>query len=93
MLEERYYAIDIFSNEWWINNSITAIIIIILFKVAMMYKRSEKVKNFNYFLGSLLLLLLLIYGVRLVSAKPPLSPFFLFSWAGYAGYTGSGYYG
>ena len=29
MLESRYYAIGIFSNEWWINNTITVIFILI----------------------------------------------------------------
>ena len=34
MLENRYYAIEFFSNEWWINNIITTIFVFSLLYIA-----------------------------------------------------------
>jgi hypothetical integral membrane protein (TIGR02206 family) len=57
MLENRYYAIEIFSSEWWINNLITTFsIILLLYLTKKIYNEDKYQKLFTIFLGSLLLL-------------------------------------
>ena len=59
MLENRYYAIPIFSNEWWINNIITLLCVIsFLFIANFLYKKNYS-KIFNYSVGIILLLRIL----------------------------------
>ena len=59
MLENRYYAIPIFSNEWWINNIVTLLcVLFFLFIANLLYKKNYS-KVFNYFIGILLLLRIL----------------------------------
>jgi len=61
MLENRYYAIDIFSNEWWINNVTTSIFILIfLYLGSKVYKNGKYQKLFTILLGSILLIRLLL---------------------------------
>jgi len=56
MLENRYYAIPIFSNEWWTNNIVTLLCVLFLLFIAnLLYKKNHS-KTFNYFIGILLLL-------------------------------------
>ncbi len=54
MLENRYYAISIFSNEWWINNFITIAFIILLLLISKKIKNKGYLKEFNYAIGILL---------------------------------------
>ena len=54
MLENRYYAISIFSNEWWINNFITITFIILLLLISKKIKNKGYLKEFNYAIGILL---------------------------------------
>ena len=57
MLENRYYAIDIFTNEWWINNIITSIsILLFLFISKKIYENKKYQKPFTFFVGSALLM-------------------------------------
>ena len=59
MLENRYYAIPIFSNEWWTNNIITILCVVsILFIANFLYKKNYS-KTFNYSVGIILLLRIL----------------------------------
>lgn len=60
MLENRYYAIGIFTNEWWINNIITTIFIISLLYISKkIYQNGKYQKLFSIFIGSTLLIRLL----------------------------------
>jgi len=56
MLENRYYAIDIFTNEWWINNIITSFFILLFLYIAkIVYENKNYQKLFSIVLGSALL--------------------------------------
>ena len=55
MLENRYYAITIFSNEWWINTILTILIISILLFYSNILLKKNKIRNFNTALGFILL--------------------------------------
>ena len=60
MLENRYYAIDIFSNEWWINNAVTVLFILIFLYIGkQVYKYEKYHKLFSISIGSFLLIRLL----------------------------------
>ena len=56
MLNERYYAIEIFSAEWWTNNLVTLFFIILFLIIGSLIRKSKYSKKFNYLLGILLLL-------------------------------------
>ena len=57
MLENRYYAIDIFSNEWWLNNAITILCILIFLYIGKhIYKNVKYQKLFSISIGSFLLI-------------------------------------
>ena len=56
MLENRYYAIAIFSNEWWINTIATIIAITFLLFISKSFLKNNKIKIFNLILGSVLLI-------------------------------------
>tara|TARA_B000000532_G_C18872897_1_gene409269 strand:+ start:1138 stop:1854 length:717 start_codon:yes stop_codon:yes gene_type:complete len=55
MLENRYYAIAIFSNEWWINTIATIIAITFLLFISKSFLKNNKIKTFNLIVGSVLL--------------------------------------
>ena len=55
MLENRYYAISLFSNEWWINTILTIVIISLLLFVSKIFLKKNKIKSFNTLVGSILL--------------------------------------
>ena len=60
MLENRYYAISIFSNEWWINNVVTfSVIFLLLFISKKIYANGRFQKLFSIFLGSSLIIRLI----------------------------------
>ena len=56
MLENRYYAIPIFSNEWWVNNIITLLFVISFLFIAKFLCKKDYSKTFNYSIGIILLL-------------------------------------
>ena len=57
MLENRYYAIAFFSNEWWINNITTiSFILFFLYVGSLAYKNNKSHKVFSISVGILLLL-------------------------------------
>ena len=56
MLENRYYAISIFSNEWWINNVVTfSVIFLLLFISKKIYANGRFQKLFLIFLFSIII--------------------------------------
>ena len=55
MLENRYYAIAIFSNEWWINTISTVIAISFLLYLSKIFIKNNSIKKFNIIIGSILL--------------------------------------
>ena len=60
MLENRYYAINIFSNEWWINNVVISILILMLLYLGKkIYRHGNYQKSFSILIGSTLLIRLL----------------------------------
>jgi len=60
MLENRYYAIDILSNEWWINNFVTFLVIFLLLYISkIIYKNGKYQKIFTIVIGSLLIIRLI----------------------------------
>ena len=75
MLENRYYTIDIFSNEWWMNNIITVVFILIFLYIGkQVYKYEKYHKLFSISIGSFLLIRLLWnqwYQYNITNIKPP----------------------
>ena len=60
MLDQRYYAITIFSNEWWINNIITCFFICLFLYIGkVLYKNKTHTGYFSFIIGILLLLRLI----------------------------------
>lgn len=55
MLENRYYAIALFSNEWWINTISTVIAISFLLYLSKIFIKNNSIKKFNIIIGSILL--------------------------------------
>ena len=55
MLENRYYAIALFSNEWWINTISTVIAISFLLYLSKIFIKNNSKKKFNIIIGSILL--------------------------------------
>ena len=49
------YIIPIFSNEWWINNAITFLVIFGLLFVGKILDKKNKLKTYSYIIGILLL--------------------------------------
>ena len=56
MLENRYYAIPIFSSEWWVNNITTLLCVICLLYIANFLHKKNYSKIFAYVVGIILLL-------------------------------------
>ena len=55
MLENRYYAIALFSNEWWINTISTVIAISFLLYLSKIFIKKNIINKFNIIIGSILL--------------------------------------
>tara|TARA_B100000945_G_C20317606_1_gene565983 strand:+ start:35 stop:751 length:717 start_codon:yes stop_codon:yes gene_type:complete len=55
MIENRYYAITLFSNEWWINTISTVIAISFLLYLSKIFIKNNNIKKFNIIIGSILL--------------------------------------
>lgn len=55
MLENRYYAITLFSNEWWINTISTVIAISFLLYLSKIFIKKNSINKFNIIIGSILL--------------------------------------
>ena len=55
MLENRYYAIALFSNEWWINTISTVIAISFLLYLSKIFIKKNSINKFNIIIGSILL--------------------------------------
>ena len=55
MLENRYYAITTFSNEWWINTIVTILSIFILLIIGKKCKENKTSLYFNYFISLVLI--------------------------------------
>ena len=55
MLDNRYYTIATFSQEWWINTIITTLAIIFLLIISKRLYRKNHFKRFNYILSFILL--------------------------------------
>ena len=56
MLENRYYAIALFSNEWWINTISTIIAISFLLYLSKIFIKKNSINKFNIIIGSILLI-------------------------------------
>jgi len=59
MLENRYYAIPVLSNEWWANNIVTLLCVICFLCIANFLHKKNYSKKFSYSVGIILLLRIL----------------------------------
>ena len=59
MLENRYYAIPVLSNEWWTNNIVTLLCVICFLCIAFFLHKKNYSKIFTYAVGIILLLRIL----------------------------------